>query len=67
MDRAYEDDETRQLALNLGLEPVVPPKANRVIKWDYGRATFYVATRWSGISAGSKPTVASSHASKSST
>ena len=30
MDRAYEGDETRQLALDFGFEPVVPPKKNRV-------------------------------------
>lgn len=26
MDRAYEGDETRQLAVDLGFQPVVPPK-----------------------------------------
>src|SRR5450631_109136 len=30
MDRAYEGDETRQLALDLGFVPVVPPKQGRV-------------------------------------
>lgn len=30
MDRAYEDDRTRQLVLDLGFVPVVPPKSNRV-------------------------------------
>lgn len=35
MDRAYEGDETRQLVLSLELEPVVPPKANRLNKWAY--------------------------------
>lgn len=35
MDRAYEGDETRQLALDLGYVPVVPPKANRVQPWEY--------------------------------
>jgi len=35
MDRAYEGDETRQLALNLGFEPVVPPKTNRINPWQY--------------------------------
>ena len=35
MDRSYEDDETRQLVLNLAMTPVVPPKANRLVKWDY--------------------------------
>jgi hypothetical protein len=27
MDRAYEGDETRQLALDPGMIPVVPPKS----------------------------------------
>ncbi len=40
MDRAYEGDETRQLALDLGLTPVVPPKSNRLIPWDYDKALF---------------------------
>ncbi len=40
MDRACEGDETRQLVLDLGMTPVVPPKANRLIKWDYD-ATLY--------------------------
>lgn len=37
MDRAYEGDETRQLALDLGFTPVVPPKANRITPWPYDR------------------------------
>jgi len=40
MDRAYEGDETRQLALDLGLIPVVPPKQNRVTPWEYNRAMY---------------------------
>ncbi|SFM73271.1 Transposase DDE domain-containing protein [Shimia aestuarii] len=40
MGRAYEGDETRQLVLDLGMVPVVPPKANRLIKWDYDRAIY---------------------------
>lgn len=40
MDRAYEGDETRQLVLDLGMIPVVPPKANRVFPWDYDRALY---------------------------
>ena len=40
MDRAYEGDETRQLALQLGLLPVVPPKANRLDPWEYDRALY---------------------------
>jgi transposase len=35
MDRAYEGDETRQLALDLGYVPVVPPKSNRKEPWEY--------------------------------
>ena len=37
MDRAYEGDETRQLVLDLGFEPVVPPKTNREEPWNYDR------------------------------
>ena len=37
MDRAYEGDETRQLVLDLGFEPVVPPKPNRKEPWHYDR------------------------------
>ena len=38
MDRADEGDETRQLALNLGFTPVVPPKSNRLTAWHYSKA-----------------------------
>jgi len=40
MDRAYEGDETRQLALELNFIPVVPPKNNRVDPWEYDRAMY---------------------------
>ena len=40
MDRAYEGDETRQLVLDLGMTPVVPPKSNRLHPWDYDRAIY---------------------------
>ena len=40
MDRAYEGDETRQLALDLGYVPVVPPKHNRLAPWEYDRALY---------------------------
>ena len=40
MDGAYEGDETRQLALDLGFIPVVPPKQNRVTPWEYDRAMY---------------------------
>ena len=40
MDRAYEGNETRQLALNLGFIPVVPPKSNRIEPWEYDREMY---------------------------
>ena len=40
MDRAYEGDETRQLVLELGFIPVVPPKINRLTPWEYDRALY---------------------------
>ena len=40
MDRAYEGNETRQLALDLGMYPVVPPKSNRIEPWEYDRALY---------------------------
>lgn len=40
MDRAYEGEETRQLALELGFVPVVPPKQNRLSPWEYDRAMY---------------------------
>jgi transposase len=40
MDKAYEGDETRQLVFDLGMEPVVPPKSNRVSPWEYDRELY---------------------------
>ena len=40
MDRAYEGDKTHQLVLDLGMTPVVLPRANRLIKWDYDRIVY---------------------------
>ena len=40
MDRAYEGDETRQLAVELGYGPVVPPKQNRLTPWEYDHALY---------------------------
>ena len=40
MDRAYEGDETRQLIFDLELEPVVPPKINRLNPWEYDRELY---------------------------
>jgi transposase len=35
MDKAYEGNETRQLALELGYSPVVPPLSSRLNPWEY--------------------------------
>ena len=40
MDRAYEGQETRQLVLDLGFTPVVPPKQKRVSPWQYDRVMY---------------------------
>ena len=40
MDRAYEGNETRQLVFDLNLEPVVPPKVNRLDPWEYDRELY---------------------------
>ena len=40
MDRSYEGDETRQLVLDMGMIPVVPPKSNRIEPWAYDRAPY---------------------------
>ena len=40
MDRAYEGNETRQLALDLGFIPVVPPKSNRIEPWKYKKTLY---------------------------
>lgn len=40
MDRAYEGDETRELAAQLGYTPVVPPKSNRRKPWKYDKQAY---------------------------
>jgi transposase len=40
MDRAYEGDQTRQLALNLGFTPVVPPLSSRLHPWSFNRVPY---------------------------
>ena len=40
MDRAYEGNETRQLAVSLGFNPVVPPNRNRISPWSYDRELY---------------------------
>lgn len=40
MDRAYEGDEMRALAEELGYIPVVPPKSNRKNPWNYDKKLY---------------------------
>ncbi|WP_018416787.1 IS5/IS1182 family transposase, partial [Teredinibacter turnerae] len=40
MDKAYEGDDTRQLILDLGMIPVVPPKINRLTPWEYNKEMY---------------------------
>ena len=40
VDRAYEDNETLQLALDFGFLPVVPPRSNRLEPWQYDKAMY---------------------------
>ncbi len=68
MDRAYEGNETRQLALDLGFIPVVPPIVHDESNLgNTAKPGTSVETRSSGCSAGSKAFVVSSVASISST
>ena len=40
MDRAYEGDETRALAVELGYMSVVPQKCNRKDPWNYDKELY---------------------------
>lgn len=40
MDRAYEDEATRQAAFNSGFVPVVPPKKSRKSPWEYDKELY---------------------------
>jgi transposase len=40
MDRAYEGDETRELAMELGFEPTVPPNPGRREPWEYDKILY---------------------------
>jgi len=40
MDGAYEDNQTRQFALDFGWIPVVPPRRNRLQPWQLDRALY---------------------------
>src|SRR5215207_5923381 len=64
MDRAYEGNETRQLVLDLGMLPVVPPKSNRLQPGSTIAPFTRNATRLNDCSAGSKASAASSPGSK---
>ncbi len=35
-----EGDETRQLVFDLGMEPVVTPKSNRLSPWEYDKVMY---------------------------
>ena len=67
MDRAYEGNETRQLALDLGFTPVVPPLKTRRDPWVYNREMYSGATKSSACSDASRASAESSLASRSST
>ena len=41
MDRAYEGNETRDLAVELGYIPVVPPKSSRLVPWEYDHELYH--------------------------
>ena len=40
MDKAYENDKTREIARVLGYTIVVPPKSNRVQAWEYDKEEY---------------------------
>ena len=42
MDRAYSDNVTRELVIERGFIPCVPPKSNRKEPWAYNRAVYKV-------------------------
>ena len=40
MDRAYEGDQNREQAMEMGLDPVVPPKKSRLHPWKYDKELY---------------------------
>ena len=40
MDKAYEGNETRQRVIDFGMQPVVPPKINRLSPWEYDKELY---------------------------
>jgi transposase len=65
MDRANEGNKTRQLALDLGFIPVVPPLRARVEPWEYDREMYKHRNEVERLFAGSRAIAASSPDSKS--
>ena len=65
MDKAYEDNLTRQLVLDLGMIPVVPPNPTASSRGNMIVPSTRSATKSNGSSADSRASVASSLASKS--
>lgn len=49
MDRAYEGNQTRQLALDLRFIPVVPPVKTRTEPWEYDREMFKRCSEVEGL------------------
>ena len=64
MDRAYEGDEIRQLALELGFVPVVLPKNNRIDHGNMIARCTVAATKSNACFADSKAFGASSRTLK---
>jgi transposase len=40
MDKAYEGDACRAKAVECGMQPVVPPKSNRLEPWEYDKEVY---------------------------
>ena len=40
MDKAYEGDACRAKAEECGMRPVVPPKSNRKVPWEYDKELY---------------------------
>ena len=40
MDKAYEGDRTRNCVVHCGMNPVVPPKKNRLEPWEYDKELY---------------------------
>ena len=40
MDRAYEGDKNREQAVEMGMNPIVPPKKSRLHPWQYDQEMY---------------------------